>query len=186
MPGRGAGRKRKCPCIECDGAGIDHRRWKKHADEIATGARKRSAPYGFGLGDDLDPGRAKSKWPPERESPADAPDLHPDSTRRGVHEKTVAAALEVVELVAQGTCTVTGAEAMLKVMARMFNVALDEQDEGAIPQSWYHAMKLGLDGKRPKFFFRDFCNGKSAGRKRHAEHLFPEDPRKTKCPTCRK
>ena len=189
MPKKGTGRKKMCPCDECGGVAIDHRAFKKHAGEIATGSRNRAPPYGFGLGDD-DPDRAKSLWPPRRQVLAAAADVRCadqcDHDVDNVHKHTVAAALEVVELVAEGTVTVTGAEALLTVMARKFNRVLEEHDEGTIPRSWYMAMKLGLDGKRPKKFFRDFCNGTSAGRPEHAEYLFPEDVDQTRCPTCRR
>ena len=187
MPGKGVGRKRLCPCDACDGAAIDYRAFKKHAEQIAAGARTRAPPYGFGLGDE-DPGQAKSSWPPRRKALAATVDIDADqgSVRRDVHAKTVAAAVEVVELVAEGTVTVTGAEALLKLMSKKFNTILEEHGEGSIPRSWYMASKLGLDGKAPKFFNRDFCNGISAGRKKHAEYLFPEDVGHTTCPTCRR
>ena len=191
------GRKRRCPCEECQTVGpagtvhlVDPRTVKKHCEEIAAGTRRKALPYGFGLGDeDAEASGIKSAWPAARQQDqAEGQDLDQDEDkgpRSQAHANTVAAALEVVELVAQGTCTVTGAQAMLKCMATHFNEVLQDTDEGNIPQSWYMAMKLGLDGTKPKFFWRDFCNGVCAGYEKHPEHIFPDDSTEDKCPKCR-
>ena len=85
-------------------------------------------------------------------------------------------ALELTELVARGVINVTGAEAVCKITHRRYQDHLP--DDITMPSSWYKAKNIAMDGRETRVFTRDFCP--------ICDYLFPEEPRKVYCPTCKK
>jgi hypothetical protein len=89
----------------------------------------------------------------------------------------------VAELVGEGAIGVAGAEAVLKITADAYNDHLPPGKQ--VPTSWYMCRQVAMEGHEPLWFQRDFCNGSSAGKVEHADHLFPEELEEQVCPQCK-
>jgi hypothetical protein len=164
---------RECPCTECGqnplGPYRDLRAWKRHAEQIARGTRFRAA----GIGREATaaaaaeiPAAVEQADQHLEEEIEDNPAFEMDDTEEWHY------AMEMAELVANSTATVTGMEAMLKATHKRYEKHLPEGI--SIPTSWYMAKKLACEGKEPKWFTRDFCPD--------CDHLFDVDETDTECP----
>jgi hypothetical protein len=92
-------------------------------------------------------------------------------------------ALQIAELVGEEAIGVAVAEAALKITADAYNEHLPPGKK--VTTSWYMRRKKAMDAHEPDWFRRDYCNGVSAGKKEHADHLFVVDLEARVCPQCR-
>ena len=102
--------------------------WEKHVCEIRTGKRKRSTEIEMAVMGGCDPHIAAV--------------VHPPPT---VGERMAA---ELVDQVAQGVVTVTGAQAILGVINRHLSPLLPEDMASDLPTSWYKCKQIATAGTK--------------------------------------
>lgn len=126
--------KRKCGCMECHGDVVSAAKWYRHRKQVALGERQDAAPLTraqpqkapVATTTSQEDEAIKHAWPPKSDvsgtcevhEAGDHAREHELGRKKHAHTDTVDTSLQVLELVAGGTMTVTGADQMLKLMAR--------------------------------------------------------------------
>ena len=133
----------------CGNKEVDGRTVKKHAEEMARGNRKRAPAPGHSM---VPPEEELEHVAVREESDADEEELDPVAEMNAFCQ-------EIVELVAEGTLTQMGAEAMLKVTHHRLQPALPE--DYVVPCSWYKCRtSAGKTIPAIVHFERHFCSNK--------------------------
>ena len=163
-------KQQPCPCWEHKNELAPRSTYRRHIQEIARGERARWT------GDDTQSDETQNDTQtdvtqeeavnlnlPEKEVQSDA-----------VNSTCLNFTHEITELVSQNLLTVTGAEAVLKIVHANYQEHLKEGYN--IPTSWYKCKKLAMDGNEPVYFTRDFCSV--------CDYLYSVNSKRTYCPEC--